>query len=420
MNNWREVKLGDIADIGTGKTNRQDETKNGAYPLFDRSSVVKRSDKYLFDCKAVIIPGEGKEFLPRYFSGKFDLHQRAYRITSKSEASVKTKFLYYYLNQHRDYWERVAVGTTVKSLRLHSFTDFPVKLPPIEEQKAIVHVLGMLDDKIELNQQMNETLESMAQAIFKDWFIDFGPTRRKMEGATDLDVILGGLLRTSEKAREIVDLFPSALTDNSLPKKWKYTTVGERFDVRIGRTPPRKESWHFTKQTTGVPWLSIRDLADCGVFVHQTAERLTGCSIKNCRIPLVMAGTVLVSFKLTVGRVSIAECMMTTNEAIAHLNSTDRSPMPYFTYCWMKNFDYSSLGSTSSIATAVNSKSIRKIPFPEFGVDVENEFGLLIKPIFELILINAKQNRILLATRDLILPNFISGKIHSHELRMIS
>ena len=169
---WNIIKIGDLFNVKNGKTNTQDAVENGIYPLFDRSEQIKSSDKFLFDSEAIIVPGEGKEFIPHYFFGKFDLHQRVYAITPKT-TDMCVKFYYYWIYYFRDYLARIAVGSTVKSLRLNHLTDFPAPSLNLTEQKAIAKILSDFDSKIELNNQMNATLESMAQAIFKHWFIDF-------------------------------------------------------------------------------------------------------------------------------------------------------------------------------------------------------------------------------------------------------
>lgn len=133
-------KLGDLATIKSGKSNRQDATEDGPYCFFDRSMTAKRSNRYLFDCKAIIVPGEGKDFFPRYFEGKFDLHQRCYFLSSLDESVASTKYLYYYLTYNHSYFARVAVGSTVPSLRLNSFEDMPVNLHSPAEQQHIVGV----------------------------------------------------------------------------------------------------------------------------------------------------------------------------------------------------------------------------------------------------------------------------------------
>ena len=167
---WKWVKLGEIAEIKTGKTNSQDSDEMGNYPLFDRSRVIKRSKKFLFDTEAVIIPGEGKEFIPRYYNGKFDLHQRTYAIFNFKKSIPK--FIYYNILLNKDILKYFATGSTVLSLRLEHFLNFPIILPPIEEQKAIVDVLSSIDDKIELLHRQNKTLEEMAMTLFRQWFIE--------------------------------------------------------------------------------------------------------------------------------------------------------------------------------------------------------------------------------------------------------
>ncbi len=137
-------KLGKIAIIKNGRCNRQDAIINGRYPLFDRSQVIKGSNEYLFDCSAIIVPGEGKEFIPRFYSGKFNLHQRCYCIQSKDESQISIKYLYYNVFYNRDHFARVAVGSTVPSLRLNSFEDMDLRIHNPEEQCHIVGITSSL------------------------------------------------------------------------------------------------------------------------------------------------------------------------------------------------------------------------------------------------------------------------------------
>ena len=143
------MSLGEICEISTGSTDTKDAVENGEYPLFDRSKKVKASDKYLFDCEALIIPGEGAEFLPRHYIGKFDLHQRAYALFNFSNV-VDPQFLYYYLISVKDYFANNAVGATVKSLRRRHFTDLQIPLPSIGIQREIVEKLDSVFIEIEL------------------------------------------------------------------------------------------------------------------------------------------------------------------------------------------------------------------------------------------------------------------------------
>lgn len=139
---WEIVPLEQLCSIKSGKSDTQDAVEDGAYAFFDRSRTIKKSSRYLYDCEALIIPGEGTEFFPKYFIGKFDLHQRAYALFGFSDR-IDVKFLYYFLYHLCDYFPRVAVGATVKSLRRRHFEQLPVSLTGLPEQQRIV---ALLDD----------------------------------------------------------------------------------------------------------------------------------------------------------------------------------------------------------------------------------------------------------------------------------
>ncbi len=145
---WEEVLLGDISYITTGSSNREDSSLDSEYTFFDRSEDIRRSNRYLFDAEAVIVAGEGQDFVPKHFEGKFDLHQRTYAIMN-FEKSVG-KFLYYYIGYYRHYFLAQAVGSTVKSLRLPMFQKMPIHLPKVGEQQKIVSILNAADKAIEV------------------------------------------------------------------------------------------------------------------------------------------------------------------------------------------------------------------------------------------------------------------------------
>lgn len=165
---WEKTRIGEYFDVTNGKTNVDDAVINGKYPLFDRSVLIKKSNKYLFDKEALIIPGEGKEFLPRYFLGKFDLHQRAYAIFSKENLDVNIKFLYHWMNYRKDYLIQSAVGSTVKSLRLYMINDFPLLLPPLDIQQKIALILSTVDEEIQKTDQIIQKIEKLKQGVMQN------------------------------------------------------------------------------------------------------------------------------------------------------------------------------------------------------------------------------------------------------------
>jgi len=159
--NWKIVMLGEIARIATGNSNREDSTLEGDYTFFDRSQDIRSSSIFLFDGEAIIVAGEGQEFIPKYFIGKFDLHQRTYSIMNFINANGK--FLFYQIDKFRHYFFSQAVGSTVKSLRLPMFEKMPIQLPCFTEQSKIANFLTAIDEKI--NQCNNQIAKTEAYKI---------------------------------------------------------------------------------------------------------------------------------------------------------------------------------------------------------------------------------------------------------------
>jgi type I restriction enzyme S subunit len=155
---WEMKKLGEVARITTGSSNRQDSNLDGKYTFFDRSQDIRTSDRFLFDAEAIIVPGEGQEFIPKYFRGKFDLHQRTYAIMDFN--GINGTFLFYSISFNTNHLDSHAVGSTVKSLRLPMFETMPINFPCLEEQTKIANFLSSLDEKINsTNNQITKTQE---------------------------------------------------------------------------------------------------------------------------------------------------------------------------------------------------------------------------------------------------------------------
>jgi type I restriction enzyme S subunit len=166
---WEEKKLGQIAKITTGSSNREDSILDGEYVFFDRSQDIRTSNRYLFDAEAIIVPGEGQEFIPKYFVGKFDLHQRTYAIFDFM--GINGKYLYYHIVQEDKHLQSQAVGSTVKSLRLPMFQSMPIKLPNYKEQTRITNFLSCIDEKIEIEKKILQQYERQKKHLLQNMFI---------------------------------------------------------------------------------------------------------------------------------------------------------------------------------------------------------------------------------------------------------
>ena len=165
--------MGDIATITNGDSNVQDaitEVKDGWYPFFDRSEEIKYLPTFLFDKEAIVYPGEGAEFMPRYFKGKFALHQRCYAIFDFTEI-INARYLYFYLKTQNSYFIRNAVGSTVPSLRLDTFQKLKVIVPAKEIQYSISLCLSFIEKKCDIENAILQMLLTQKLYLLRQMFI---------------------------------------------------------------------------------------------------------------------------------------------------------------------------------------------------------------------------------------------------------
>lgn len=167
------IRLGDIAHITNGVGDVQDantEHKKDWYPFFDRSEELKWFPIYSFDKEAIIYAGEGQSFYPRYYNGKFALHQRCYAITDFASC-ILPKYCYHFMNTLNSYFVRNSVGSTVPSLRMDIFQKAEIKLPPISKQQHICKIIDVLCSKLEVEQSVISSIQELKQFLLSQMFI---------------------------------------------------------------------------------------------------------------------------------------------------------------------------------------------------------------------------------------------------------
>lgn len=355
------------------------------------------------------------------------------QVLLRPKEGIETDYLLYALQspvvQEQIRWNE-GTGSTVSNIRIPVLEKIEIpRLGPSE--KFIAATLKSVDDKIDINRRINQTLEAMAQAIFKSWFVDFDPVKSKIAAkAEGRDPLRAAMSAISGKLEAELDtlppeqyqqlaitaaLFPDDMEESELgdiPKGWVIQSAESLSEVGIGKTPPRKEPQWFTDSDGDWRWVSIKDMGASGLFQQRSSEFLTADAVSRFNVRVVPDRTVLLSFKLTVGRVAITDGPMVTNEAIAHFKlPSDAAISSEYLYLYLKSFDYSTLGSTSSIADAVNSKTIRGMPITVAERTLVDRFTRTATPLFEEI--RNRQNEIasLCETRDALLPRLLSGEI---------
>jgi type I restriction enzyme, S subunit len=167
---WKTTMLDKICTIKTGNMNVQDSVSDGKYTFFDRSETIKKLNEYSYDEEALIYPGEGKSFYPRYFKGKYALHQRAYSL-SDFEEDCNARYVYHYLNTKNNHFIKTCVGTTVRSLRMSSFESCEVELPSYPEQQKITDFLSAIDKQLEKVEQTVELLKEQKKGFMQQMFV---------------------------------------------------------------------------------------------------------------------------------------------------------------------------------------------------------------------------------------------------------
>lgn len=354
---------------------------DGTLNLSELKSVnVPDSERYMLRPNDIVFARTGGSTGRNYFYDGTDgafVYAGFLIKFSLDPKKVNPKFIKYFCQskQYKQWVRSFNTGSTRGNINAQTFGNMEIALPGRKQQDHLVSVLESIGKKIKLNKQINDNLEQQVMTLFRKMFVD---------------------------------------TNNDNRYECR---VDEYFDISIGKTPPRKESQWFSMNPVNCVWVSISDMGSCGLYISDSSEYLTHESIERFNVKIVPDNTVILSFKLTVGRVAITDGDMTTNEAIAHFK-TDKTEINEYLYCYLKEFNYQTMGSTSSIATAVNSKIIKAMPFIVPADDELVEFHAFAAPMFAMIKANQKENVRLTELRDSLLPRLMSGEIDVSDIQL--
>jgi type I restriction enzyme S subunit len=321
-----------------------------------------------------------------------------------------------------DWWAEIEkynnVGAVFDSLKCADVPNFRLPIPAKPVQISISELLGSMDDKIELNRRMNETLEAMAQAIFRDWFVDFGPVRRKLAGATDPVAIMGGLMRDPASAAELARLFPDVLSDADVPEGWSEPPLSEHLEIIGGGTPKTSNPAYWGGD---VPWFSVVDTpSGSDVFVFDTEKTITPAGLAGSSVRLIPAGTTIISARGTVGNLAIAGQDMTFNQSCYALQSA-RGEHPCFVYLLAAHaVDQLRSMAHGSVFSTITRQTFDAMSFASPPLAVLEGIEGLLSPLFLRIKAAVAENRTLAETRDYLLPRLMSGEVRVQDSLQIA
>ncbi len=251
---------------------------------------------------------------------------------------------------------------------------------------------------------MNETLEQMAQAIFKDWFVDFGPVRRKQEGASDPIAIMGGLVQNATRAAELAALFPTALGDDGLPKGWSKATVGDEFNLTMGQSPPSET---YNDEGNGLPFFQGRT-----DFGFQFPENRKFCSQPS---RIAEADDTLVSVRAPVGDLNVAWEKCCIGRGVAGIRH--RASAASYTYYSLKNLqpDLQQFEHSGTVFGAINRKQFDALTVIDPGTPLIRSFEEFANPFNSMIRARTAECSTLSQTRDYLLPKLMSGEVRARN-----
>ena len=299
--------------------------------------------------------------------------------------------------------EMVGVGSVIRHFGPTHLRQMTVRFPPLPEQRAIAHVLGTLDDKIELNRRMNETLEEMARALFKSWFVDFEPVRAKMEGRWRRGQSLPGL------PAEYYDLFPDRLVNTELgevPEGWEVRKLGEVVEVVGGTTPSTKviEYWQGGTHC----WTTPKDLSNLSTPVLLDTERkITDAGLQQIRSGLQPVGTLLLSSRAPIGYLAISEVPVAVNQGFISIPPGPVLPNLYLLY-WCQAHEETIINyANGSTFLEISKSNFRQLLLIMPDMSTLNAYHKIASSLHGRIVTNERDSRALAAQRDTLLPRLM-------------
>ena len=396
MSSWKECKLGDVAEVKGGKRLPKGElltTEKTLHPYiritdFDRhkinlsaiqyvtEEVQKSISRYIVNKQDIIISNVGTIGLCAKIPDELDnanLTENCVKLVFDKN-KIDTNFLYYHLisPDTQDLINGLDVGSTQPKLPIYNIQKIDISLPPLEEQKAIAEVLSSFDDKIDLLHHQNQTLESLAQTLFRQWFI--------------------------EEAKE----------------EWEEKPLSFFGDIICGKTPSKSNPQYFDGN---IPFIKIPDMHG-NTFIFKTTDTLSELGKESQKNKTLPPKSICVSCIATVGLVSMNIIESQTNQQINSI-VPNKDIYRYFLYLFMQS-SYDLLHAMASGGTAtlnLNTGDFSKMEILKPDDEALKNFHEIIEPTFEKIFINSKQIQTLENLRDTLLPKLLSGEVRAEIIK---
>lgn len=412
---WIVAKLGDVLEIKYGKDHKK--LNDGDIPCFGSGGLMRYVENSIYEKESILIPRKGSLNNIYYVDQPFWTVDTLFWTKINLE-NVFPKFLFYQLRLTD--FVSLNVGSAVPSLTVPVLNDLKIKLPPLPEQKAIAHILSSLDNKIELNRRMNETLEAMAQALFKSWFVDFDPV---IDNALAVgNAIPDEFIERAEQRKaiekkdnsDIQNLFPDEFEFSEemgwIPKGWAVKRIKDIGKVVTGKTPPKKIDNAYSEN--GIPFITPTDIDDLP-FVIYTNRYLSEDGVQAVKNSRISAGSICVTcIGSQMGKTTIAPLASVSNQQINSITGCNQFWRNYLFFNLRRRRDeIFLLGSSGSTMPILNKSNFEAFPVlcpsEKLLSSLDSNFQSTIDSILE----NTKQSYTLAKLRDTLLPKLMSGEL---------
>jgi type I restriction enzyme, S subunit len=396
-NNWKKSTWGDEVVLEYGKALRGYDPDRGLFRVFGSNGPIGWTSDYLFDGPGVILGRKGAYRGVEYSDKPFFVIDTAYSV--KPLSAMNMRWLYYAVKYHK--LGEIDDGSPIPSTTRAAVYVKDLEMPVRKEQDRIADILGTLDDKIELNRRTNETLEAMAKALFKSWFVDFDPVREKAAGRQP-----PGLDTATAK------LFHDSFEDSPLgpvPKGWRVSQIGDEVEAVGGSTPSTDNPsyWNGT-----IPFATPKDLSTLSVPLISSSERaITEAGLGCISSGLLPVGTVLLSSRAPIGYLAITTVPLSVNQGFVAMKCTGSLPNYYVLQWARQNMETIIANANGTTFLEISKKNFRPITVLVPDKAVLSEFVALIEPLFRRIASSSEESRTLAATRDALLPKLLSGEV---------
>jgi type I restriction enzyme S subunit len=309
---------------------------------------------------------------------------------------------------YQEVMERDSDGSTIKHIYITRVDKMQVAVPPIDEQKSILSVIQTLDDKIELNRRMNETLEAIARAIFKSWFVDFDTVRAKANGESPESIC-----RRLGLTPELLSLFPDRFQDSELgeiPERWEVSEVGDVVKVVGGATPSTKNPEYWDGGT--IHWATPKDFSTLSSRVLLDTERkITALGLRQISSGLLPAGTVLLSSRAPIGYLALSAVPISVNQGFIAMVCDGPMSSYYMLHWCEENLDQIRQRAGGTTFAEISKSTFRPIKLVIPRKAIGDQFDSIVKPIFAMVIERNQEISTLANLRDTLLPRLLSGEL---------